>query len=242
MTFHIYESVDELVMAYANYFVFQAKKCIDERGHFNVVLSGGSSPKRIYELLASPHFRHEIEWGQVYFFFGDERHVPADDPRNNGLLAEKAIFHPLNIAEDHIFKINTLLPPIESAKQYMEDIKLHFQENPIHFDLILLGLGDDAHTASLFPSTPVLSETKPSVKEVYLKKDNTFRITMTAPLINQASEIAFLVFGENKALALRNVINGERKPNDYPAQLIQPENGETHWFLDKVAATELQAS
>ena len=113
MKLHIYETVEELLFAYAKYFTSLAKYYIKERGQFNVVLSGGSSPKRVYELLASPAFRMEVEWEYVYFFFGDERHVPAGDDRNNALMIDKALFQPLHIADDHIFKMDTSLPPPE---------------------------------------------------------------------------------------------------------------------------------
>lgn len=236
MKFHIYNSTEELLYAYALYFIQQAEDYIATQGQFNVVLSGGSSPKRVYEILASPAFREQVDWSKVYFFFGDERHVPADDVRNNALMAENALFKPLNISKKQIFKINTALSPAESAKEYMHSISAHFKNHPLRFDLILLGLGDNAHTASLFPFTPVIKEDAATVSEVYLNEEKEYRITMSAPLINQAKHIAFLVFGKNKAEALEQVINGERNADKYPAQLIRLKNGEVHWFLDRAAA------
>ncbi len=236
MKFHIYNSTEELLFAYAMYFIRQAASYVAANGRFNVVLSGGSSPKRVYEILASPNFKDQVDWDKVYFFFGDERHVPADDARNNALMVNKALFAPLDIAKSHIFKMNTALPPAECAKDYMETITAYFKGNPIIFDLILLGLGDNAHTASLFPFTPVITEEMATVKEVFLKEDDAYRITLSAPLINQAKHIAFLVFGKNKAEALEQVINGERNADKYPAQLIYLKSKEVHWFLDGEAA------
>jgi len=236
---HVYDTEAELLTAYAQYFSELAQRYIKENDQFNVVLSGGSSPKRVYELLASPAFRNGVDWEHVYFFFGDERHVPADDARNNALMIDKALFQPLHIADDHVFKMDTALPPEATASHYMDSIRAHFRGEPIHFDLILLGLGDNAHTASLFPFTPVLHEKMPGVTAVYLKEDDAYRVTLTAPLINQAKNVAFLVFGANKAKAVREVIKGEKNSAEFPAQLIQSETAAVHWFLDNAAAVLL---
>ena len=233
---HIFAAENELIAAFAEYFIAKAGDYMSSQGYFNVALAGGSSPQRVYELLASPDFRDKVDWKNIYFFFGDERHVPANDPQNNGLMVDYALLKPLHIADEHIFKINTSLPPEESAKEYMETIKTHFNKEPIAFDLILLGLGDNAHTASLFPFTEVLNEKEANVKAVYLKDASTYRITMTAPLINQAKNIAYLAYGDKKAAAVQHVINGAYMPKQYPAQLIEPTNGELHWFLDEKAA------
>lgn len=239
MKLHVFDTEATLLAAYAQYFSDLAQRYIKEQGRFNVVLSGGSSPKRVYELLASPTFRDGVDWGHVYFFFGDERHVPADDARNNALMVDKALFHPLQISDDHVFKMDTSLSPEATASHYMDVISSHFQHKPIHFDLILLGLGDNAHTASLFPFTPVLNEKRAGVKAVYLKEDDAYRVTLTAPLINQAKHVAFLVFGENKAQAVHAVIKGAKNTAEFPAQLIQPPSKDLHWFLDTAAAALL---
>jgi 6-phosphogluconolactonase len=239
MKFHIYHSTEELLYAYALYFIQQANDYIASQGCFNIVLSGGSSPKRVYEILASPVLSGQLDWTKVNFFFGDERHVPADDARNNALMVEKALFKPLHIAPSQVFKINTSLKPKASAQDYGEVVSSFFKGKPIRFDLILLGLGDNAHTASLFPYTPILHEESATVSEVYLKEEDAYRISMSAPMINQAKHVAFLVFGKNKATALEQVINGERNPDKYPAQLIRLKTGEVHWFLDGEAAAGL---
>ena len=240
MKFHIFDKDQDLLLAYTVYFIEKARKYIAEKGVFNVVLSGGSSPKKFYELLTSPEFKDKIEWEKVNFFFGDERYVPAHDPQNNALMAEKALFNPLQISKSQIFKVDTSIPPNEAAKKYLATITAHFNNRPVHFDLVLLGLGDNAHTASLFPFTDVLHEKKPSVSAVYLKEESVYRITMTAPLINQSKHIAYLVFGENKAKAVLQVIKGDDNADQFPAQLINPENGDIHWFLDKKAAMLLE--
>lgn len=237
---HIFVSENELITAFAGYFIAKAREYVKSQGYFNVALAGGSSPKRVYELLASPDFREQGDWTNIYFFFGDERHVPAEDAQNNGLMVDNALLKPLHIADDHIFRINTSLTPKESAREYNQTIKTHFSQGQVCFDLILLGLGDNAHTASLFPFTEVLNEREAGVRAVYLEEDHTYRITMTAPLINQAKNIAYLAYGEKKAEAVEQVINGAYNPEMYPAQLINPKNGELHWFLDEKASKLLK--
>ncbi|GAB3274866.1 6-phosphogluconolactonase [Larkinella harenae] len=236
---HIYETADQTLVALADFFVESAKESIAENGRFLVSLSGGSSPKKLYELLASPEYSSRIDWDKVDFFFGDERNVPADHPDNNALMVKKALFEPLRIPAEHIFAVDTSLPPAEAAQRYAETIQNRFQAEQVRFDLILLGLGDNSHTASLFPHTPVLHDTSVSVKAVYLEDQDVYRITMTAPLINLGRRLAFLVYGEGKAEAVNAVLNGAEDIENHPAQLIRKTEGEVHWFLDEPAASVL---
>ncbi|MBF9254891.1 6-phosphogluconolactonase [Pontibacter sp. 172403-2] len=236
---HIYKNTDELLTALAGFFIASARKAISDNGTFSVALSGGSSPKKLYEKLASADYRDQVDWSKVYFFFGDERYVPADDPDNNALMAQKALFEPLNIPEAQVYRVNTSLSPQEAAAAYARSIKEHFTTEPARFDLVLLGLGDDAHTASLFPGTTVLQEQEATAKSVYLKDKDVYRITLTAPLINLARDIAFLVYGATKAAAVQQVLEADKNTATYPAQLIQPLYGNVHWFLDEAAAALL---
>ncbi|MCY7327835.1 MAG: 6-phosphogluconolactonase [Saprospiraceae bacterium] len=236
MKIHIFKTEAELLVSLANFLIETATKAIAERGQCNVALSGGRSPKKLYALLASPEFNPLLDWQKIYFFFGDERYVPATSPDSNALMAQKALFDPLQIAPAQIFRVDTTLSPTESANAYTDAITTHFQQQPVCFDLILLGLGDNAHTASLFRHTSVLAETTAAVKAVFLEEQQVYRITMTAPLINQARQIAFLVYGADKAEAVQQVLAGARNIEQYPAQLIRPTNGEVHWFLDEAAA------
>ncbi len=240
MSFHILKTIPELIKAIAGHFISLGKDAIASRGEFNVVLSGGSSPKKLYELLASPEYREQVNWKKVNFFFGDERYVPATDSENNAYMVKKTLFNPLNISQSNIFPINTSLSPQESAKSYTTIISEHLHRQELQFDLILLGLGDNAHTASLFPYTPVLTDKSASVQAVFLEGQKNFRITMTAPLINQARNIAFLVYGQEKAEAVHQVLENAFDPEKYPAQLINPVKGELHWFLDEAAASLLE--
>lgn len=233
---HIGKNQDELIKAMADFVVLRAAEAIAEQGKFSIVLSGGSSPKKLHELLASDRYRNKVDWTRVFFFFGDERYVPADHPDSNYLMAKKTLFDPLNISQEHVFRMDTSLPPAEAASAYEKTIIRYFGGRSLSFDLIILGLGDDAHTASLFPGTSVLSETKVGVNALYIEKVKMDRITLTAPLINLAKNIAFLVFGESKAVAVNQVFRGDRNIHLYPAQLINPSNGTLHWFMDTAAA------
>ena len=240
MELHIYKTADEVITGIADFFVATVNAAIKKNGACTVVLSGGNSPKKLHELLASPAYNKKIDWDKIYFFFGDERNVPFTDKDNNGLMAKQTLFDPLHIDDSKIFYINTALSPDEAAVDYAKRIQSHFEKKPIQFDLILLGLGDNAHTASLFPHTPVLFEMKDLVSAVFVKELKLYRITMTAPLINEAHEIAFLVFGEAKAEAVFHVLKGEKNIAEYPAQLIEAEDGMVHWFLDEAAAQQIK--
>lgn len=240
MKINVFKTEDEVLDGLAKYFVEVAAKSIKHHGQFSVALSGGNSPKKLYELLASPKFRDKVEWKKVHFFFGDERYVPHTDPQSNYLMAKKAILEPLDLSYRQIFPVNTSVSPEEAAARYTNDINLYFAGFDARFDLVLLGLGDNSHTASLFPHTPVLHDNTASVKEVFLNDQQVFRITMTAPLINQAHHIAYLVYGSGKAEAVHHVIEDKKDIENYPAQLIKPSDGDLQWFLDTEAAALLK--
>src|SRR6201992_4057699 len=240
MKINVFNNENEVLNGLASYFVKTAASSIATHGQFSVALSGGNSPKKLYELLASPSYKDKVEWNKVHFFFGDERYVPHPDPQSNYLMAKKALLEPLDLSYKQIFPIDTSLSPEEAAKKYTTDINYYFAGTEVRFDLILLGLGDNSHTASLFPHTPVLHDKTVSVKEVFLEDLQVFRITMTAPLINQAHHIAFLVYGEGKAVAVHHVIEDKKDIENYPAQLIKPQDGDLQWFLDKEAASQLK--
>ncbi|HLZ16338.1 MAG TPA: 6-phosphogluconolactonase [Cyclobacteriaceae bacterium] len=241
MAIYIYKTVPNLIKAMADFVVTIAQNAISVSGEFNIALSGGNSPKRLYEMLSSPDYNQRVEWTKVNFFFGDERYVPAHDPENNSNMARSVLFDPLNIAESNIFSVDTSLSPDEAAKNYSARIIAHFKGKELVFDLILLGLGDNSHTASLFPFTTVLHDKSASVQAVFLQQQNVYRITMTAPMINRARHIAFLVYGQSKAEAVRHVLEDGYDPEKYPAQLIKPEGGNIQWYLGEDAASLLKS-
>jgi 6-phosphogluconolactonase len=225
---HVYDTTNEVLCALADHFVKAANDAIAAQGQFTVALSGGSSPKKLYELLASDAYQQKIDWSKVYFFFGDER---------NALMAKTALFDTLHIADKQIFKVNTALSPEKAAEAYIADIHTFFKGGTATFDLVLLGLGDNSHTASLFPDTPILHDDTASVKQVWLEDQQVYRISFTYPLINQAKSIAFLVYGDGKAEAVHHVLKDATDIDEYPAQLIRKD---ADWFLDKAAAVLVQ--
>ncbi len=236
----IYKNIDSLLLALADRICEVATVAIAKKDQFNFVLSGGNSPKKLYELLASESYKGKINWNKTYFFFGDERFVAVNDSQRNSVMVEKALFEPLNIKESHIFKVDTSGSPEEAELNYSDDIQRHFGYKTVQFDFVLLGLGDNSHTASLFPNSPVLEETKATIKSIFVKDVNMYRITMSAPLINQANHIAFLVFGKDKADAVYSVVKSvEGSANQYPARLIKNEKRKIEWFLDSDSASRL---
>ena len=236
----IYEDIDDLLKALADSICEVASDAIETNGQFSFVLSGGNSPKKLYELLASESYRDKIDWSKSYFFFGDERFVSENDSQRNSLMVEKALFEPLKIKESHIFKVDTSGSPEEAALKYSDDIQRHFNYKTVQFDFVLLGLGDNSHTASLFPNSSVLEETKATIKSIFVKDVNMYRVTMSAPLINQAKHIAFLVFGKDKAEAVYSVVKSvEGSSQQYPARLIKNDNSKVLWFLDRNATSRL---
>ena len=240
MKLQIYKDIDELINALAEVIKKASQEAIAARGQFNFVLSGGSSPRRLYELLASEPYKSKIDWNHTCFFFGDERFVPEIDSQRNSLMVKNVLFDPLKIEKSHIFNVDTTGSPEEAAQRYAESIDAHFQKKPIEFDFILLGLGDNAHTASLFPNTSVLEETEATIKSVFVQEVDMCRITMTAPLINQAKHIAFLVFGKDKSEAVYRVLEGKTGLiQKYPARLIASNDKKVQWFLDTAAASRL---
>ena len=239
MNLLIYHAKDELLEDLAEFILKVGNDAIAKNGRFNFVLTGGSSPKTLYQQL-STKYKDKLDWQNVFFFFGDERNVSATDKDYNGLMAADSLLKPLNIAPDHIFYVNTSLSPVEAAAEYQSAINMHFGGGHVSFDLILLGMGDDAHTASLFPETEILESNEVGVEAVFVEKLNTYRISMTAGLINNAKNIAFLVFGKSKAIAVKNVIESDEENTTlYPAQLIDPYEGHVTWFLDQEAAALL---
>jgi len=235
----VYKDYEHLSQAAAEMFMELSKNAIESHGCFNVALSGGHTPQRLFEILSDFPYREEIHWEDVNVFWGDERCVPHDDPQSNFGNVRKTLLELVPIPNDHIHPISGDLPPEQAAVEYETELKDFFKMQPPVFDLILLGLGDNAHTASLFPHTPVLDEKSRWVSSVWINENTISRVTLTAPIINQAREVVFLVSGPGKATALQNVLEGSYHPHEYPAQLIRPNGAHPTWLVDKSAAHKL---
>ena len=240
MIFNEFERVDEVNHTLAELFVKIANESIKENGRFTLALTGGSSPVQLYKTLATEPYLERVDWDRVFVFWGDERWVPLNDSRSNARMAFETLLDHVPVPENQVFPMwGEGKEPKQFAEEYENQLKLVLGEAG-RFDLILLGMGEDGHTASLFPGTEVLEEQERWVKAYYLEPQQMYRITLTSPLINRAKQIVFLAFGENKAAALREVLEGKRDYQQYPAQLIDPvEGGEVHWFVDKAAASKL---
>lgn len=233
---HAFKEAEQASRATADLLVQTAREAVQRAGRFTIALTGGSSPVQLYKLLAGEPYRSRVPWGQTHVFWGDERAVPHHDDRNNARMAFGLLLDHVPVPREQIHRMSGEVPPEVSAWQYEALLKAHFAVGSPQFDLILLGMGDDGHTASLFPGTAVLHEKERLVKELFLPAQDMYRITLTAPLINQARQIAFQVFGSGKAATLKKVLEGPYQPDQLPSQLIRPAAGELHWFLDEGAA------
>ena len=234
MNITVFDNLEKLYKEAADSFVDLSKKSIEKNNRFVVALSGGSSPKAIFTLLATPEYAGKIEWNKVFFFWVDERWVPLDDEKSNARMTFETLLNKVSVDRGHIFPMyKEGTPPEEYAKEYEQQIRNILGDKGV-FDFILLGMGDDGHTASLFPGEEVLNEKEKWVSAYYLKPQEMFRITLTAPLINKAENILVVAFGESKKHALNEVLNGEYNPALYPLQLIERKEG-LRFFTDEKA-------
>lgn len=216
----------------------QAQKAITRHGRFDLVLSGGSTPEATYQSLMAGG---DVEWPSVYLYWGDERCVPPTDAASNFRMADRALISSVPVPEEHIFRIHGEDDPQAAAEAYQRVLETRFaDEGQPRFDLVLLGLGPEAHTASLFPGTLALKEEGRWVVPNYVDKLTSWRVTLTPAAINSALQVLFLVQGKEKAPAVRQVLEGDRNPIQWPAQMIQPTDGTAHWFLDEEAASLLR--
>jgi 6-phosphogluconolactonase len=229
----------DLFRAAAEEFVRQGHAAISEHGRFTVALSGGSTPRSLYSLLAKDYA--DFPWSRTFLFFGDERHVPPDHPDSNYRMVNEALLSKVPIPAENIYRVRAELPDAAAAAlEYEERLRTFFKLQPgefPRFDLILLGLGPDGHTASLFPDSEGLKEQSRLVIANWVEKFKTHRITFTFPVLNHASEVMFLVSGADKADMVRKVLEGENTP-PFPAQQVQPD-GKLVWMLDEAVAAKL---
>ena len=244
---HVFADSEAVSRAAADEFIRCAQEAIAARGRFLVALSGGSTPKRLFQLLAEPPYQDRVDWGKVEFFWGDERSVPPDNNDSNYRMAREAMLDKLPISASQVHRIEAeRTDRKQAARDYEATLARVFKVSPgsdvPHFDLTLLGMGPDGHTASLFPQTAALKETSRRVVVNYVPKFKTDRITLTVPVLNGAREVLFLVAGADKTDALREVLEGPPNSDLYPSQLIRPVSGRLVWFLDRAAAAKLSHS
>jgi 6-phosphogluconolactonase len=232
----------ELFEAAAEEVVNAANQAIAERGRFTLALSGGSTPKALFTLLAT-NARSALAWDRTYFFWSDERHVPPTDADSNYRMALEAMLSKVPVPAGNVFRIPAEMKDAAAAAEaYEQTLRKFFGVEPghfPHFDLILLGLGPDGHTASLFPGTVALREKSRLVVANWVEKLKAHRITFTLPLLNAARKVMFLVSGTDKAAVLKSVLESDAPGEQFPAKLVQPDDGTVIWFVDRAAASEL---
>ena len=237
----IYPDPDGFVHGAAELITDLALAAVAATDRCTVALAGGRTPRPVYAMLASPAFASRIPWDRVHVFFGDERCVPADDERSNYRMAREALLDHVPLPPANIHRIAGEADPALAALAYEQEMRRFFRtEVPPAIDLICLGMGDDGHTASLFPGSAGLREQERWVMPQYVEAMSSWRVTVTPVLINAARNVAFMVAGAGKAETLARVLTGPYEPDALPAQLVQPVNGQTHWLVDAAAGARAQ--
>ncbi len=238
----ILKDLNEISTRAAELFVESASEAISQRGRFLVALSGGSTPNGLFRLLVAAPHRDQVNWSKTHIFWGDERCVPPDDPGSSYGQTKQVLLDKIPIPTENVHRVRSELEPDEAAMEYARLLK-DFSLPPLdwpRFDLVFLGMGDDAHTASLFPGSPAEVSTPTLTVTAQYQGRPAQRITLTPPVFNAARRIVFLVSGESKAEPLAKVLFGDYHPENLPAQRIQPTDGEVIWLVDEVAGKKIK--
>lgn len=235
----VWPNAHALIMRAAELYAETARQAVEWRGSFKVALAGGSTPRSLYEHLAGELYAPQIPWEETHFFWGDERCVPPSSDESNYRMAYEAMVARVPVPPTQIHRMRGEDEPVEAARAYAGILAKEFEENPPRFDLVLLGMGEDGHTASLFPGSQALDDAGQLVAAPYVAKLKAHRLTLTFRTINAARTVMFLVSGEAKAEVLSRVLEGERDARRYPSQGVEPEAGELVWLVDEAAAKSL---
>jgi 6-phosphogluconolactonase len=238
---HVHDTPEQLYRAVADAIIGIGNAAINASGKFSLVLSGGSTPQGVYQLLAEPPYRDQLPWNAVHLFWGDERCVIKTHPDSNYRMAYEAMISKISIPPDNVHRVQAEEDALLAAQAAEDEIRDFFEIDDAEFpefDLVLLGLGDDGHTASIFPDTDATNENDRIVMDNFVRKLKTHRITMTLPAINHARNVFFLVSGPNKADICEQVVGID---GDLPAQRVRPVSGQLTWYLDRAAAQKLKA-
>ena len=231
-----FSAAEELCEHAMELFIGLAKKHIDAKGKFSVVLSGGRTPNLMYDMMAREENASRVDWKNVFVFWGDERYVGYKSPDNNAYQAKQHLLDRVPIPVENIFRIPVTGDHVTDALKYEEKIRSFFEGRTPSFDLLFLGMGDEAHTASLFPGSDLIDEQERLVRDVYVELKQMQRISFTPVLINSSKNIVFMVTGAEKLPAFREVIKGKYDPQQYPAQIVKPIDGELIWLVGKELA------
>ncbi|SFV35776.1 6-phosphogluconolactonase [Thermoflavifilum thermophilum] len=249
MHIHIAEDLNDLSRKYAYWLIEHIRYTLQKKSSspaekqiYTWALSGGSTPQHLFQLLSKSPFKEQIPWEKLHIFWGDERLVPFHDSRNNGKMAYDLLLQHVPVISSQVHYIPTEMKPEEAAQAYEKILHRYFDEQGFSFDLVMLGMGTNGHTLSLFPHTDVIHEKEKWVKAVFVDELSMYRITLTPVIVNRAFCATFLVSGKDKADMLKKVLQGPYQPDAYPAQIIRLTNNELHWFVDRDAASELTLS
>ncbi|HEV8721753.1 MAG TPA: 6-phosphogluconolactonase [Candidatus Binatia bacterium] len=238
----ICRNVDELNREAAEQFIGLACNAIEQSGRFAVALSGGSTPKGLYASLADPEYRNRLDWSRVHLFWGDERCVPPDHPESNFRMVQEALLSNISLAPENIHRMPGEKTPQDAAADYENELRTFFRSavNVVpRFDLVLLGLGEDGHTASLFPGSAALDEHDRLVATVYVERLKVHRLTLTLPVINAAAQVTFLIAGQSKSAIVQKLLGVDSGDAELPAGKVRPANGHVTWLVTQDAAAEL---
>jgi 6-phosphogluconolactonase len=236
----VHPDLETLSFHAASIFVGASRNSIAAKKRFTVAISGGSTPRRLYTLLGSEAYRHQVDWQHVHFFWADERCVPKEDEASNFKAAFDTLLSRVALPDKNIHRIKGEETPDKASRVYEEEIKRFFGESEKpRFDLIILGMGEDGHTASLFPGSKSLEEKVRLAIPVYLEETKKNRVTLTLPVLNSADQILFLVAGVSKAAALSQILGNEKRKKGLPAGLIRPSHGNMTWLIDQEAAGKI---
>ncbi len=240
-TIEVLPNLEALSLRAASTFLNASRNSIAAKKRFAVAISGGSTPKRLYMLLGSDPYRHQVDWQHVHLFWADERCVPKEDEASNFRTAFDLLLSRVAISDKNIHRIEGEEAPDKAARDYEEEMRRFFGESERgRFDLIILGMGADGHTASLFPGSKSLEETVRLAIPVYLEEPKKNRVTLTLPVLNNADQILFLVAGSSKAAVLSEILGDGKKKKGFPAGMIHPTHGNVTWLVDQEAAEKLR--
>lgn len=235
----VWPDAGSLTTRAAELFTETARLCVTERDSFSVALSGGSTPRALYQLLAGEAYAPLTPWDKTHVFWSDERPVPPSSAESNYRMAFDALLSRVPVPPGQIHRMRAESEPERAARDYSQLLREKLDGNPPRFDLMLLGMGEDGHTASLFPHSSAILDVDNFVSAPYVEKLKAQRLTLTFPVINEAAKVIFLVVGESKAETLRIVLEEEVSGMNYPAQLVSPTDGELIWLVDEAAAERL---
>jgi len=236
----IYPDKEALFSASSDLLISAMRQAVMTHRVCTVALSGGNTPRGVYRHLAIASVHYRIPWQKIHLFWGDERVVPPDHEESNYRMVKETLLDHISIPPGNVHRIKAELGADVAAEEYADELKRFFKTSLPEFDIILLGLGTDGHTASLFPETPILEEKEKPVNKVFASAYNSWRISLTLPVINRARQIIFLASGENKSEIIREIFTLDKPSRKFPASLVSPQKGDILWMLDEAAASRLE--